>query len=459
VQTLAAATFGATGSWGPDGVILFAALGHPIARIPAAGGDPSPISGLVQTGSVYFPHFLPDGRHFLYYVRGEPNIRGVYLGQLDGHLEHRRVVECDAGAVYTGSGHLLFVREGKLLAQRFDMSRLTVSGVPVEVSDAVSTDRYDAGVSASHSGTIAFRMSSGAAERQFVWFDRSGHEVARLGESVTTTLSRPSLSPDGARVAFYRPFQGNVDVWLFDLKRTVMSRFTSDPADDVFPVWSPDGRRIVFSSNRKGVHNLYTRSAGAAAEEQLLFASDQAMLATDWSRDGRFLLVNSEDPKRGFDIWALAVDGDRKPFPLVQTSFIEQGAQFSPDGLWIAYQSNQSGSTEIYVRPFKASADTWQVSNDGGSQVRWSRDGKELFYVSRDGRLMAVPIATGASGQPPVVGRPTALFAPPLGGAVQQGDPRHQYMVSSDGQQFLVATVKQPDVSPIRVIVNWRPKS
>ena len=238
----------------------------------------------------------------------------------------------------------------------------------------------------------------------------------------------------------------------------MLSRFTSDAADDVFPVWSPDGDRIVFTSNRKGIP-IFTRSRRpTAGVRNCCWRRHKTKLATDWSRDGRFLLFSSQDLQRSFDIWALPLDGNAKPFPVVQTDFEEQGGQFSPDGKWIAYQSNESGRVEIYVQPFPGPGNKWPISTNGGSQVRWRRDGKELFYVALDGRLMAVPIRVASNAQAPDIGEPVTLFAPALGGAVQQADYRHQYMVSSDGQRFLVATVSEEANSPITVILNWKPK-
>jgi Tol biopolymer transport system component len=249
---------------------------------------------------------------------------------------------------------------------------------------------------------------------------------------------------------------GNPDIWILETKRGVFSRFTSDVADDVGPVWSPNGDRIAFSSNRTGVPDIYQKAVTAGGSEERLLSTAQPKSVTDWSPDGRLLLFSSRDPKKGTDIWALPLDGDGKPFPVVQTDFDEQGGQFSPDGHWIAYQSDESGRAEIYVQRFPDRGNKWQISTNGGSQIRWRRDGRELFYVALDGRLMAVAIGVSSNAQAPEVGTPVALFAPPLGGAVQQGDSRHQYMVASDGQRFLVATVTEEANTPITVILNWK---
>jgi eukaryotic-like serine/threonine-protein kinase len=270
--------------------------------------------------------------------------------------------------------------------------------------------------------------------------------------------SQPSLTRDGARVAMYRSVNGNVDVWSLDTKRGAWSRLTSDPADDVYPVWSPDGSELIFSSNRTGIHNLYRRPLTAGGREEPLLATAQHKVATDWSADGRFVLFESQDPKTGGDIWALPLNGSGKPFPVVQTRFDEYAGQFSPDGRWIAYQSNESGRAEIHIQAFPGPGSSAVVSTTGGTQVHWGRDGKELFYVARDGRLTVVPIRLAAGGQAPDVGAGVPLFAPPLGNAVEQGDRRHHYMLSADSQRILVATEPDEGNEPITLILNWKPR-
>ena len=456
VQTLTIASGGGGGTWNGENVILFATLGNPISRIAAAGGDPVHLSGLALRGSDFLPSFLPDGRRFLYYVRGNPELRGVYVGDLDGRLTPRRLFDSDAGAVYAPSGHVLYALQGTLFAHAFDPGKLELTEKPFPIAEHVATDGSALSISVSQTGSIAYRGSSRIPERQLVWFSRSGQEGAHVGDP-SRTLSEPSLSPDGTRVAMYRSVDANPDIWLLDTARGVMNRFTSDPADDVFPVWSPDGGRIVFSSNRSGIHDLYQKSLTGDRDEELLLSTPQAKVATDWSFDGRFLLFNNRNAKSGVDILALTLEGKRKIFPVVQTAFDEQNAQFSPDGKWIAYQSNESGRADIYIQPFPGPGTKSLISTMGGSQVRWAHAGKELFYVARDGRLMSVPIRFAPQGAPDI-GSPAALFAPPLGGAVHQGDFRHQYMVSHDSQQFLVATVEEGGLSPITLIVNWKPK-
>lgn len=337
----------------------------------------------------------------------------------------------DSRSVGFFADNLLFVRDGALIAQAFDPTRLELSGSGFQVADRVASDMSSAGISVSRAGTIAYRTRAPGVQRQFAWFTRTGKEIRRVGDVVDSALSDPSLSSDGQRVALYRGQNGNTDVWILETKRGVLSRFTSDAADDVMPVWSPDGDRIIFSSNRSGVHDLYSKSAAGGGSEELLLSTARPKIPTDWSHDGRYVLFNSRDPKLGIDIWALSLDEKATPFPVIQTAFDEQSGQFSPDGKWIAYQSNESGRQDVYVQPFPGPGEKRRISIDGGTHVRWRPGGKELFYIAPDGRLMVVPIRVGPNGHDPEIGTSEALFAPPLGGALQQADYRHQYIVST----------------------------
>ena len=282
----------------------------------------------------------------------------------------------------------------------------------------------------------------------------------------------PALSPDGRRLALTRTdSNGKTGIWMLDLARGVLNRFTFDMSTDVAPVWSHDGRSILFSSNRNGVFDLYQKSATGAGSEELVLATPQDKSASDWSADGRFALYRSPGgAATGFDIWALPmsganaspegrshqeITGERKPIPVVQTKSEERDGQFSPDGNWIAYQSNESGRMEIVVQSFPGPGGKLLVSTNGGAQVRWKSDGKELFYIALDGQLMSVPIRS-TNSQTIEAGTPVALFTTNIGGAVQRSP---HYVVSADGKRFLMdPIVTETGNSPITVILNWKPK-
>ena len=273
-----------------------------------------------------------------------------------------------------------------------------------------------------------------------------------MGAPDENNLLNPDLSPDGRRVAIQRTLQGDFDVWLMETSHGVTNRFTFDASVDLFPAWSPDGSRIVFSSSRKGIYDLYQKASSGAGSDEMLLESSLNKFPSDFSPDDRFLLYTQVDPKTGRDLWVLPVAGEHKPFPFANSSFDEKGGQFSPDGRWVAYLSNESGQDEIYVQPFPGPGGKWQVSSGGGTDVRWCGDGKELFYIAPDSRLMAVPIRS--SGQALEPGAPVALFQTQI---VQYPIPqRGEYDVIRDGQRFLInITVGDSSASPITIVTNW----
>jgi hypothetical protein len=451
VRPLAKAIYGFGGAWNRDGTILLVQTpDSPILRTSADGAAPAPVTHIdVKQTSHAQPHFLPDGRHFLYFVQGNPEVRGVYLGELDGPAT-RKLFDADSAAVYT-SGHVLFVRRARLFAQPFDVSRLEPSGAPFPIADDVSGSQL-AGVSASAEGVLAFRTGSVSVERQFVWFDRSGKEIGTVGDADSEKLF-PSASPDLAHVAFFGRVNGNVDIWVLETRRHVLSRFTDHVGVDLGPIWSRDGSRIAFFSARNGDSALYQKSTTGGGDEELLLQGQATPY--DWSPGDNILLYEQNN-----DLWALPMRGpDRKPFPVMQTEFEEREGKFSPDGRWLAYVSNSSGPFEVYVQPFPGPGQKIRVSTHGGAQVRWREDGRELFYIALDGKLMAVPIDLSANGQSLTPGIPVALFSTRVGHVIGPGASGPEYVVSADGQRFLMSTLARADRSgPIRVIVNWKPK-
>jgi len=426
--------------------------------VPATGGDPVAVTRLEtgQTGHK-FPQFLPDGRHFIYFIQSAG--QGVYAGSLDGGPS-KRLANADAAAVLSPSGFLLMARQETLYAQAVDFKTQELSGNPVPVAQqpALDTVTSAAGFSAT-SGIVVYQTGSVGAARRLTWLDRSGKNVGIIGSPDVAGLNEVELSPDGKLVAVYRTLNGNLDVWLIDAARGVPTRFTFDAASDQRPVWSPDGSRIVFISNRKGIYNLYWKSSSGAGADELLLESDQTKGPTDWSSDGRFLLFRSLDPQTGYDLWVLPVSGSKKPYPFLKTPFEERDGQFSPDGKWIAYQSNESGRFQIYVQPFPGPGRKFQISANGGAQPRWNRNGKEIFYVSLDSKMMAAPVKLSSDSQSLEPGTPAALFPVRIAGGPLPGIAKQQYAVSSDGQRFLVnLAVDEGAPSPITLILNWHPE-
>ncbi len=454
VQVIANASAEFGGTWSRAGEILFTPTpSSPIFRVSANGAQaPSPVTRMQPGhGSHRFPKFLDDGRHFVFYVLGDP--AGLYIGQLDNPDTHR-LIDADAG-IYAPPGLLLFLRQRKMYAQAIDAARGQLIGSASIVDEPLFSDRGQAPISASATGSVLYRTGPVFGRRQFVWFDRSGAELGRLGEPDDESPAAPEMSPDGRYVALHRTVNGNQDVWLLETARGVLNRLTTDLALESQPEWSPDGHSIAFNSTRNGVFDLYRKAIDGSGHEDRVLATPFPKGATDWSPDGRLLLFRSPDPKTGFDIWAVPLEGDRRPISVVQTNFDERDGQFSSDGKWIAYQSNESGQYEIYVQPFPGPGRRIRVSRSGGAQVRWRRDRKELFYIGLDSRLMAVPIQLGNLAVE--TGDPKPLFSTHLG-EVLAGGSTQQYIVSDDGQRFLMNNIEEEPISTMRLIVNWTPK-
>jgi eukaryotic-like serine/threonine-protein kinase len=453
------------GTWNREGTILFSAgQGTPIWRVPAGGGAPTPITTVdsAKELSHNWPQFLPDGRHFLYWIfvrAQDPEKNAVNIGSLDDRpdsAERRRLIAGDSMAMYS-AGHLLFGREGVLMAQPFDFERLQLQGDSFPVVQGMGSfpARYGwRSFSASSDGTLAYHAGAGE-KTQLVWFDRTGTEVGRLGQPSEQLTLR--LAPDQKRVAVVRRnLQGQTDIWLLELARDTSTRFTTfQPAINSVPVWSPDSGRIVFNSNRTGSFDLYVKASSGASMDQPLLTSSDSKLPTDWSFDGRWLLYQTQHPKTRYDLWALPMEGDRKPAPVLQTEFNETNGQFSPDGRWLAYQSDESTRGEIYVQGFPVSSGKFQVSTNGGNSPRWRRDGKELFYLTRDRKMMAVNVKATATTFETT--RPRELFQTR---AVAAPFAIWTYDVTADGQRFLIQIA--PDEAegppPMMVVMNWAPK-
>jgi Tol biopolymer transport system component len=448
------------GAWSQDGVIVFSPQSSGLMRITATGGTPVVLTHLAPgQGSHRWPQFLPDGRRFLFLsTLAQPSTRGVYLGSLDGR-EPTRLLTGETAAVYSPPGYLLRVIDGVLVAHRFNPESGVVSSESLTVAQQVRTDDGTFHSAFSVSATALAHRAGGTARRQLVWLDRKGNVTGNVGPPDDASLASPELAPGGRRIAVTRFVQGNNGVYINEIAGGGQNRFTFDPASESGAVWSPDASHIVFRSNRNGKFDLFEKVASGASDEQPLLVTPQDKIACDWSLDGRFLLYTSADPTTGSDLWALPMMGDRKSFPVVRTSADEREGQFSPpDGRWVAYVSNETGIDEVYIRTFLAPGGKWLVSTNGGTDPRWARDGRELFYVAPDGKLMAVAIHVDADGRALNVGSPTALFPTRLATGANVGvgfRSRPQYAVAPDGRFLMIVPTDDNLVSPISIILNW----
>jgi serine/threonine protein kinase/Tol biopolymer transport system component len=458
-QTVCDAPNARGGTWNRDGVILFAPNpGGPIHRVSAAGGASTAVTKLDESrrqSTHRWPYFLPDGHHFIYRVGGtgataQNENNGIYLGLLESQ-EQRLILRADTSAAYA-SGHLLFAREGTLMAQPFDEKSFQLTGDAFPVAEHLQFDFIitRAIFSVSENGVLAFQSGAARGDDRLVWFDRNGKQTGQLGEP--GFYFQPQFSPDGQKlaVASFDTRAGSADIWLYELARNVPTRFTFDPASDVAPIWSPDGSTIIFSSNRKGPYDIYKKASTGAGSEEVLLESDETKTANSWSADGRFIAYTSTNIKGNTknDIWILPLLGDRKPFPFVQTQFNEFNAQFSTDGHWIAYVSDESGSNQVYIAPFPRPGGKWQASRAGGSEPRWRGDGKELFFLAPDNKLMAVEV--NAKEFTLEIGNAQLLFE-----VHPATSPGTHYDVTGDGKRFLVDSSGEGSSAPITLVVNW----
>ena len=465
VQILADAPKGRGGAWSRQGTIIFAP--NPtagLARISASGGVPTPVteisSGVPNFANLShrWPIFLPDGVHFLYTMNDFSGVQGkaidaIYAGAL-GSKEQRRLAASNSNSAYVSPGYLVFSQSGTLMAQRFDADHLQLIGEPFTVADseylsAVARTLF----SVSQNGVLVYQTGSSTSS-ELQWFNRGGKPLSTIGTSAR--YANPRISPDGHKVAVdIDDPQSNPGIWLLNLENGVRSRFTFDPASaEETPIWSPDGARVLWVSQRNGSLGFYVKAATGSGGEELITRSSPTLLGlpTDWSRDGQFLLYSRARPDWNSEMSVLPLRGDRKPFAFAHSQSSEREGQFSPDGRWVAYSSNESARWEVYVVPFPGPGGKYQISTEGGQQPRWRRDGKELFFLSPDKKLMAVSVKAGASFE---FRQPVALFQTRAREALSSEE-AFTYDVSPDGQRFLInVNPERSNPPPVNIVLNW----
>jgi eukaryotic-like serine/threonine-protein kinase len=463
-QAIADAPQGRSGAWNADGTIILApAATSALFRVSASGGEPVAVTTIDEVrGSHRYPQFLADGRHFLFYDQsGSTEVAGIYLASLDAGRP-KRLTAADTAGAFLPPNRIVYIRQGALVARPLDVARGEWTGDPVVLADRVGYDpTFNLGAfSISDDGRIAYRATAG--RQQLTWYDRTGKPVGVVGEPDVTSPLYPELSPDGKRVALTRTLQNNPDIWLMDVVRGSLTRVTSDPAIDNSVVWSPDGTRLVFASSRRNkanIYNLYIAPANGQGEQKLLLETPNFKIPQDWSWDGRYLVYfEVEDPRTGRDLWVLDMtEKNPKPRVVVDTPFEESLAQFSPDGRWIAYQTNASGRFEIVVQGFPdPSSGAQHVSTNGGIAPRWRADGREIYFIAPDGKLMASTVSV--TGSTLETGAPVALFQTRIAGGGFANLFRPQYAVSRDGR-FLINQVAEEAATPITLILNWQPSA
>lgn len=456
VETICDAPSGRGGTWSQENLIVFAPdVNEGLSEIVATGGVPKKITKPDATKSEQghrWPVFLPDGKHFLYLAAnfsGTKNVNNILVGALEG--ESRLVVEAGANAAYADPGYLLYYRNHALVAQAFDLKRFSLSGdVITLLPDIKYLPQVKRAVfSVSFGGSLVAQGGEQEALSQPTWFDRQGKATGVVG--APDVYGNVELSPDGKSLAVDKTDMEtlNTDIWTYDLTRDSSKRLTFDPSIDALPVWNPDGLSLVFGSNRGMGREIYMKQVGGTQDERVVANDTVNVYPSDWSKDGKYVLYS-----RGAELWFVALS-DSKAREFLKTNAVLKNGQFSPDGKWVAYTSNETGKWEVYVTSFPDAHGKWQISKGGGEQPRWRGDGKEVFYLSSDYKMMAASVTTGSNFD---AGTPVNLF---------QATPRPPvlvydflvYDVSRDGQRFVINTpVKQADLQPMSVLLNWATK-
>jgi eukaryotic-like serine/threonine-protein kinase len=454
VQVICDAPNGRGGTWNRDGVILFTPdvfLG--IYRVPAAGGTPTEETKLDDSraeSSHRWPVFLPDGKHYIYLsanFSGQFDKNALFLGELGSNEKHL-LVPANSNAAYAEPGYLIYTRDSALVAQEFDLKTFSVKGDSHQViKDVYYLPVLDLALfDVARDGMLVAQTGSALAVSRLTWFDRAGKALGTVGPA--GSYANPNLSPDEKRVAFDQRDGRVIGIWVEDLKTEAMSRLTLHPSLNQSPVWSWDGKKIAFTSNRKLINTIFEKNSdGSGPDEEITDMKAGRMVNPwDWSRDGKYLLERNEK-----ELWYYSVAQD-KSHEYIKGPWVVRNAQFSPDGKYVAYATNETGDWEVYVSPFPEASSKWLVSRGGGEEPRWRADGKELFYVSPEGKLMAAGVKMGTSFESMT---PVPLFQTRRRQKISSQDV-FTYAVSADGSKFLFNTlVDQKEAPPLSIIMNW----
>jgi hypothetical protein len=442
------------GTWNRNGVILFALIGggNPIFSVPAAGGTPTAVTVLDRAhGEIahFWPHFLPDGNHFLYLAVNERSDRtGIYVARI-GAPGATRLIDALSNVAYAEPGFLLFAREQTVVAQPFDARRLTITGPPVAIAEGVGVAPGNgrATFAASATGVFAYRpQNRGVFTARLTWFDRTGRVFGTVGPP--NVYGATALSRDGNRVAAQIGISVGGTIWVADVARGLFTRLTTDAGNNESPVWSPDGTRIAFASNKDGnTFNIYDVAADGSTPSRLVFKSERNKSPLQWSDDGKWLVFESNG------VWALRLNGGQPLVPIGPRDATTVFGQLSSDGQWTTYASNETGRFEVYVQRFPVSGRAWRVSVNGGTRPHWRKDGRELFFLGSDNLLYSVSMAPA---EMPSFGDPVPLFATTLNRTVQGTLGFDGISVTTDGQRFLInSAIEDDSPSPVVVRLNW----
>jgi Tol biopolymer transport system component len=463
-QTICAAEIEGLPEWGDDNTVLFTVFRDGIYRVSGDGGTPVRVTSLDRSRAElnhYWPSFLPDGTHFMYVATARTSettksVPSVYVAALDGS-DRKLLDRIHSRVIYAPPGYLLFEDEGNLMAQAFELSGLHPTGSASRIADGVSVFRTlgTAHFAASRTGTLAYLGSGDVYD--IVWYNRRGNATATGWAK--QEIGGLRISPDGqnAIADIYDARSGTADLWVYDLLRNVPRRFTAEPVSERSAVWSPDGQRILFTTEQGGSPNLFTKALDGSAGLQPMVRYPGPIFAEDWSPDSTLVAYSVNTVKTGSDLWLKPLDGNHEARPFLNTRFEELAARFSPDSQWLAFVSNETSATpEVYVAPVSQPGARKQISLGGGTAPRWRRDGKELFYVGVDNRsMMAVSIESLA---PFRAAPPVQLFTIAKDTAATRDRGRSTvYDVTSDGQRFLVSLpAGEPTSSRITVVLNWQ---